>query len=216
LLQWSPASGAVIVGSLGSYLRYRGSLGDDVTALLPVLASSGAWPAYRNVHSLYVNEDFLRRTQARLSAQGFSANFSSHHLTGGDIPLDDQSMDRLVTKNVMVYVDDPARTFTEFRRIIRPGGRVHVTDSDFLISALDQVPALDWRAFIDAAAPAFRTHLLQDSIRWVCDAMDKRQIMCDAWDNENSAVAKRLRGDCSRSWLSKLATLGVVCPDGRP
>ncbi|MFT5390540.1 MAG: SAM-dependent methyltransferase [Gammaproteobacteria bacterium] len=53
-------------------------------------------------------------------------------------------------------------------------------------------------------------HLSQDPIRWVCDAMDKGQIVCDASDNENSAVAKRLSGDFSRSWLPKLAALGVV------
>jgi ubiquinone/menaquinone biosynthesis C-methylase UbiE len=110
-----------------------------------------------HVHSLDVNEDFLRRTQARVGAEGLPADFSSHQLIDGDIPLDDQSMDRIVTKNVMVYVDDPAHTFTEFRRIIRPGGRVHVIDSDFLMSVADPVPALDWRAFIDASAPAFRT-----------------------------------------------------------
>ncbi|MGK0169361.1 MAG: site-specific recombinase XerD [Gammaproteobacteria bacterium] len=43
LLRWSPASGAGLVGSLRSYLRYRASLGDDVTALLPVLASPAVW-----------------------------------------------------------------------------------------------------------------------------------------------------------------------------
>ena len=43
LQRWSPASGAVLVGSLRSYLRYRASLGDEVTALLPVLASPAVW-----------------------------------------------------------------------------------------------------------------------------------------------------------------------------
>jgi site-specific recombinase XerD len=43
LERWSCASGAVLASSLRSYLRYRASLGDDVTTLLPVIASPAVW-----------------------------------------------------------------------------------------------------------------------------------------------------------------------------
>jgi len=43
LERWSPDSSAVLAGSLRSYLRYRASLGDDVAALLPVIASPARW-----------------------------------------------------------------------------------------------------------------------------------------------------------------------------
>lgn len=43
LERWSPGSTAVLAGSLRSYLRYRASLGDDVAALLPVIASPARW-----------------------------------------------------------------------------------------------------------------------------------------------------------------------------
>lgn len=43
LERWSPGSSAVLAGSLRSYLRYRESLGDDVAALLPVIASPARW-----------------------------------------------------------------------------------------------------------------------------------------------------------------------------
>jgi len=108
------------------------------------------------VHALDVNEEFLARTRARAEGQGFDS-LSTYPLTDRTVPLSDESMDRIVTKNVLVYVDDPLATFREFRRIIRPGGIVHAIDSDFLMSVVDPVPALEWRALIDAAAHAFRT-----------------------------------------------------------
>jgi len=37
--RWSPASLGTLAGALRSYLRYRGALGDDVVALLPVITS---------------------------------------------------------------------------------------------------------------------------------------------------------------------------------
>lgn len=41
--RWSPVSLGGLVGALRSYLRYRVSRGDDVAALLPVIASPARW-----------------------------------------------------------------------------------------------------------------------------------------------------------------------------
>ena len=41
--RWSPASLGTLAGAVRSYLRYRGLLGDDVVALLPVVASPAQW-----------------------------------------------------------------------------------------------------------------------------------------------------------------------------
>lgn len=41
--RWSPASLGTLAGALRSYLRYRGALGDDVVALLPVITSPAQW-----------------------------------------------------------------------------------------------------------------------------------------------------------------------------
>ena len=40
-----------------------------------------------------------------------------HHLTSETLPIADASLDR-ISQNVMVYVDDPAHTFKEFRRVL--------------------------------------------------------------------------------------------------
>jgi ubiquinone/menaquinone biosynthesis C-methylase UbiE len=110
-----------------------------------------------HVHALDVNADFIVRTRARAAAGGVEDRVTTHLLSGGEVPLETGSLDALVTKNVMVYVDDPLATFREFRRVVRPGGRVHAIDSDFWMTVADPIPPLAWRAFIDAASHAFRT-----------------------------------------------------------
>jgi ubiquinone/menaquinone biosynthesis C-methylase UbiE len=110
-----------------------------------------------HVHALDVNADFIDRTRARAEAEGLAGNLSLHHLAGGHVPLADDALDRMVAKNVMVYVDDPLATLGEFRRVLRPGGKAHIIDSDFAMVAVDPVPPADWRALMDAALHAFRT-----------------------------------------------------------
>jgi arsenite methyltransferase len=40
------------------------------------------------------------------------------------LPLRDQSVDAVVTRSVLIYVDDKAEAAREFARVLRPGGRV--------------------------------------------------------------------------------------------
>jgi arsenite methyltransferase len=39
-------------------------------------------------------------------------------------PIDDESVDVVTTRSVLIYVKDKARAFAEFRRVLRPGGRI--------------------------------------------------------------------------------------------
>lgn len=110
-----------------------------------------------HVHALDVNADFIDRTRARAEAEGLADNLSLHHLGGGDVPIADDALDRMVAKNVLVYVDDPLATLREFLRVLKPGGKAHVIDSDFAMVVVDPVPPADWRALMDAAMHAFRT-----------------------------------------------------------
>ncbi len=109
------------------------------------------------VHAFDINAQFVRRTQDRVAAEGFADRVSVTHLQSDMLPLGDDALDRLVIKNVMVYVDDPLASFTEFRRVVKPGGKVHAIDSDFYMTAFDPVSPEDWRVVLDAAIHAFRT-----------------------------------------------------------
>jgi ubiquinone/menaquinone biosynthesis C-methylase UbiE len=113
-----------------------------------------------HVHAMELNADFIARTRAKAEKAGFSERITAHRLTGGDLPLEPDMLDRLVAKNVMVYVDDPLATFREFRRVIKPGGKMHAVDSDWATTIMEPVPLEQWRTFLAAASHAFRNPLI--------------------------------------------------------
>lgn len=108
-----------------------------------------------HVHALDVNADFIASARNKAVAAGLSDRMTAHHLTGPMIPLPDASLDRIVSKNVLVYMDDPPGAFREFRRVVKPGGLVHAIDSDWALCVVEPIPADEWRAFVQAASHAF-------------------------------------------------------------
>lgn len=155
MFQWSPAQNALIepaeIASGQVVADFGCGPGYLTLELLDRVGQGG------HVHSFDVNQEFVTRTLRRAEKHGVSDRLDVYLLRNTRIPLHDETLDRIVTKNVMVYVDDPSQTFREFRRILKPGGRMHAIDSDFLMSVVDPIPAHEWRTFIDAAALAFRT-----------------------------------------------------------
>ncbi|NKB58723.1 MAG: methyltransferase domain-containing protein [Alphaproteobacteria bacterium] len=117
------------------------------------------------VHAFDINTDFVNRTRERVAANGFADRVSVTHLLNDMLPLADDTLDRLVIKNVMVYVDDPLASFREFRRVVKPGGKVHAIDSDFYMTAFDPVSPEDWRIVLDSALHAFRTPAIGRKMR---------------------------------------------------
>lgn len=109
-----------------------------------------------HVHAFDVNAEFIRRAQARAEAAGLSGRVTAHLLTGDDLPLADAAVDRVTARNTIVYVDDPLRSFAEFRRVLRPGGIAHAIESDWSLTVVEPLGA-EWRALVDAARWAWRT-----------------------------------------------------------
>jgi ubiquinone/menaquinone biosynthesis C-methylase UbiE len=108
------------------------------------------------VHALDVNAEFIRRAQARAEAAGLAGRITTTLLTTEQLPLADAAVDRIAVRNTLVYVRDPLHTFEEFRRALRPGGVAHAIESDWSLTAVEPL-AIDWRALVDAASPAWRT-----------------------------------------------------------
>ena len=71
--------------------------------------------------------------------------------------MPDESLDRLTTRNTIIYVDDPERTIREFRRVLRASGRVHAIEGDWPMMVIEPVPSKDWAALVNAASHACRT-----------------------------------------------------------
>lgn len=108
-----------------------------------------------HVHALDINEEFVQRARVRAEAQDLGDRITAHHLRDTRLPMPDASLDRVVARNTIIYVDDPVFTFGEFRRVLRPGGIAHAIEGDWRLTAVEPVPTPDWRAFIEAASWAW-------------------------------------------------------------
>jgi ubiquinone/menaquinone biosynthesis C-methylase UbiE len=110
-----------------------------------------------HVHGVDLNAAFLERAAARAKRDGVEKLISWHRTDGEKLPLDSAFADRLVCKNVMEYVPDVAATLAEFRRVVKPGGLVHVIDSDWGLFAVEPLGAERMAELFAAAAPAYKT-----------------------------------------------------------
>jgi SAM-dependent methyltransferase len=104
-----------------------------------------------HVHAFDINAKFIERTRQRAAAEDLGNRISAHLLTSHVLPLADHSVDRVIARNTIIYVEDPLATFREFRRALRPGGIAHVIEGDWRLTAVEPVPTDDWRALVEAA-----------------------------------------------------------------
>ena len=100
-----------------------------------------------------LNASFVAKASNRNSQ---SDNISFHLVDGDRIPLADATVDRLLCKNVLEYVPDVQTTLAEFRRVLEPGGRLLLIDSDWGFVAVEPWGRDRTRRFFEAAALAFR------------------------------------------------------------
>jgi ubiquinone/menaquinone biosynthesis C-methylase UbiE len=113
-----------------------------------------------HVHAADVNQDFLERAAAHVAAEGMRDRVTFHHIGGEAIPLADRALDRVVTKNVLEYVTDLHATLVEMHRVLKPGGRLHVVDSDWGMLAVEPLGAEAIGELFAAASIAYRTPLI--------------------------------------------------------
>ncbi len=111
------------------------------------------------VVALDINQAFLERTRALTVEAGLSDRVDTRLMEGDRIPAEAGSMDRVICKNVLEYVPDPEATIAEFYRITRPGGIVHVSDSDWGGVVLEPL-GVRFARLMAAANIAFRTPLI--------------------------------------------------------
>jgi ubiquinone/menaquinone biosynthesis C-methylase UbiE len=113
-----------------------------------------------HVHAADINRDFLARAAAHVAADGMRERVTFHHILGESIPLADRSLDRVLTKNVLEYVTDLHATLVELHRVLKPGGRLHVVDSDWGMLAVEPLGAEAIGELFAAASVAYRTPLI--------------------------------------------------------
>jgi ubiquinone/menaquinone biosynthesis C-methylase UbiE len=105
-----------------------------------------------------LNEAFLARARERARA----ADRRNVEFVFGDgiAPLPDASFDRVLCKNVLEYVSDAEATLRDLLRVLKPGGLLHISDSDWGFLLVHPWSTEDTRRLFAAAAGAFREPLI--------------------------------------------------------
>ena len=106
-----------------------------------------------------LNETFLQRARDRAAAEGIAAQVT-YLQADGAAPLPDASIDRVLCKNVLEYVPDFRATLAAHLRLLRPGGMIHVADSDWGFLVVEPWTPAEINEMFAAAAGAFREPLI--------------------------------------------------------
>lgn len=104
-----------------------------------------------HVHAMDINQPFLDHARGMIAAEGLSERITLHRLSGSDLPLDGGTADRVITRNTIIYVEDPVATFTEFLRILKPDGLAHGIEGDWGMMVVEPVPESDWQRLLASA-----------------------------------------------------------------
>ena len=106
-----------------------------------------------HVHGVDINPRFVRDATRRAAGR---ANVAFHHLRDERLPLPEGSVDRAVSKNVLEYVPDVDATLAEIKRVLAPGGRIHLVDSDWGFVVVEPWGKAGVERFFAAAGVAFK------------------------------------------------------------
>ncbi len=112
------------------------------------------------VHGVDINEMFIERAAKNAAAEGVGGRIRFHCIEASELPLEDASVDRIICKNVLEYVDDIGATFKEFRRALKPGGRLHAIDSDWGMLVVEPIGTERLAEIFAAASIAYKTPLV--------------------------------------------------------
>ncbi len=116
-------------------------------ALADMVGGSG------RVDGVDINARFVADATARAKGR---ENVSFHQVTGVELPLSDGAVDRVLCKNVLEYVPDVDATLAELRRVLAPGGRMHIIDSDWGFVIVEPWGKENVERYFAAASVAFK------------------------------------------------------------
>jgi ubiquinone/menaquinone biosynthesis C-methylase UbiE len=142
------------------------------------------------------------------------------------LPFDDASFDALSCVQCLLYVDDLQAALTEFHRVLRPGGRIAVLETDWTGAILNSHDQALTRRIFDAWDLACRNPNLPKRLRPLLNGLGFGALRVEAipvlnagyCENsfsarmlENFAAAARKRqiisADESRAWLDGIDAL---------
>lgn len=101
-------------GQVAADIGFGGGVG--LQLLLERVGSDG------HVHGVELSDTMLRSARRRHGADCTAGRLILQPGTLGDLPLEDDSLDALITTNTVYFVKDLERAFGEIARVLRPTG----------------------------------------------------------------------------------------------
>jgi ubiquinone/menaquinone biosynthesis C-methylase UbiE len=118
-----------------------------------------------HVHAVDVNAAFIERAREVATGARLDDRITHYHVVDELLPLADAKIDRAYCKNVLEYVPDLAHTLSELVRVLRPGGTLVASDSDFGFVVVEPLTPVEVGELFEAAAPAFREPFVGRKLR---------------------------------------------------
>lgn len=106
-----------------------------------------------HVHGVELSNTMLTSAGRRHRAECAAGRLTLRPGTLGYLPLDDDSLDGLITTNTVYFVDDLERAFAEIARVLRPTGRAVIGVADH-----------EWMASMPVTAHGFRLRPLDELV----------------------------------------------------
>lgn len=91
--------------------------------------AEGLAPLVQRVYAIDASAEMLRVLEQKLRQQGV-ANVEMRQGDGLALPLDDASVDAVFANMVLHHIVEPPLALAEMVRVLKPGGRVVITDAD--------------------------------------------------------------------------------------
>ncbi len=120
------------------------------------------------VRGVDINADMVASANGKLAEAGVGGFARAQQHDGARLPFDDGTFDRVLAKNVLEYLDDPVSSLREFHRVLKPGGKAHITDSDWGLFLIEPLSLTDTRKLVDAARYAYKTPLIGRKLLGFC------------------------------------------------
>lgn len=140
--------------------------------------------AGHRVTAVDVTEEMLNF--ARKNAEAYGADVTFSRQNGDTLSFPDASFDLIVNRNVIWNLERPEEALKEWKRVLRPGGRIVYFDANWYLYLFDEKVAKEKEDTHKAAAnhadqmPEEKTRMLEDIAR----ALPLSKVYRPEWDAE--------------------------------
>lgn len=121
-----------------------------------------------------ISADLLAHSRSMAAKLGYEDRVSFVRARAEDLrPIDDGAADVVTVRSVLIYVEDKARAFEEFHRVLKPGGRLSVFEpiNGYFPETPDEFWGFDSRSIRDLVAKVFEHE------DWTEDAYENDPMM---------------------------------------